>query len=67
MIHVRYLKQSDSNMPPDQRTVSMIVAGEQIQHTHKPSAWDRAKWVAAFLMTGLALGAVITAIINHYT
>ena len=65
MIHVRYLRESDRMDPPDQRTVSFIVAGRAIEHAHKPSRWDRAKWVAAFLLTGLALGAVIVAVVNY--
>jgi hypothetical protein len=61
MIHIRYLKQSDAGQPPEQRTVSFIVAGGQIEHAHKPSAWDRAKWCAAFFLSGLAIGAIATA------
>lgn len=47
------------------RTFLMANAGT-VECAHKPSAWDRAKWVAAFLLTGLAAGAVIVAVVNHF-
>lgn len=79
-IHVRYLR-DDANSSPDARTVSFTPGDDPVelspvlrgaaesgavQLTATPSAWQRGKWCAAFLLTGLAGGAVIVAVINYF-
>jgi hypothetical protein len=58
---IRFLR-DDADQPEDGRTISMLVVGDQIQHTATWSAWDKAKWASAFLLCGLAIGAIATAI-----
>jgi hypothetical protein len=44
----------------------MIRHSNAIEHAASWSAWERAKWAAAFLLTGLAGGAVIVAVVNAF-
>ena len=45
----------------------MLAQTGTVERTATWSRWDRAKWAAAFLLTGLALGAVICAVVNYFT
>lgn len=41
----------------------LVAQGGAVEITHTWSRWERAKWCAAWLLTGLALGAILTAVI----
>ena len=77
---IRFLR-DDSASPPDARTVAFIPGDDPaellpvmrgaaesgaVMLTATPTAWERARWCAAFLLTGLALGAIVVAVVNYY-
>jgi len=37
-----------------------------MQHTYTWSTWEKAKWCSAFLLSGLALGAITIAIADWF-
>lgn len=59
MIRSILFLRSDSDQPEDGRTVSMIVAGQQIEHTAKWSRWDLIRWCAKWLGLATVLAAVL--------
>jgi hypothetical protein len=60
----RVAKASEASLPQDLRRQVLIVQSQQIERTYSPTAWEQTKWIAAFLLTGLALGAITIACID---
>lgn len=59
MIRSVVFQRSDSDQPEDGRTVSMLVAGQQIEHTAKWSAWEWVRFCAKWLGLATVLAAVL--------
>lgn len=59
MIRFILFLRSDSDQPEDGRTVSMIVAGQQIEHTAKWTKWDWMRFCAKWLGLATVLAAVL--------
>ena len=64
MIRSIVFQRSDADQPEDGRTVSMIVAGQQIEHAAKWSAWDWMRWGAKWLALATVLAAALLIVLE---
>jgi hypothetical protein len=50
---------------PAECVADLLATTKAVEHAARTTRWERVTWYAAFLLVGLAMGAVTTAIINY--